>query len=192
MGNVFEAQIIQIIDLSLHFTCPQMGKQAVAQLASGVYFSFLGCLLKMVNKIWCSQASCSPWVIPWGPFGQIWVDVQVSLQGHSCVMIQTARAGWPFQLMLAGSGLCREDNSSEWQLKKRKEEEEIKNQINKTQVEKGDFNIKGNKRYERWREVFDDLDLFGGLLPLPLDSPVCILGKTEGNILTDFCQVKDA
>lgn len=94
--------------------------------------------------------------------------------------------------MLAGSGLCREDNSSEWQLKKRKEEEEIKNQINKTQVEKGDFNIKGNKRYERWREVFDDLDLFGGLLPLPLDSPVCILGKTEGNILTDFCQVKDA
>lgn len=94
--------------------------------------------------------------------------------------------------MLAGSGLCREDNSSEWQLKKRKEEEEIKNQINKTQVEKGDFNIKGNKRYERWREVFDDLDLFGGLLPLPLDSPVCILGKMEGNILTDFCQVKDA
>lgn len=42
------------------------------------------------------------------------------------------------------------------------------------------------------REVSDDLDLVGGWLPLPLDSLVCILGKMEGNILTDFCQVKDA
>lgn len=41
------------------------------------------------------------------------------------------------------------------------------------------------------REISDDLDLVGWL-PLPLDCLVCILGKMEGNILTDFCQVKDA
>lgn len=50
MGNTFEVQIIQIIDLSLHFTCPQVRKQNNRKVASGVYFSFLGCLLKMVNK----------------------------------------------------------------------------------------------------------------------------------------------
>lgn len=58
-----------------------------------------------------------------------------------------------------------------------KKEEEIKNQINKTQVEKGDFDIKGNKCCERWREVSDNLDLIGSSLPLPLDSLVCILGN---------------
>lgn len=42
------------------------------------------------------------------------------------------------------------------------------------------------------RDVSGELGLIGGWLPLPLDSLVRILGKMEGNILTDFCQVKDA
>lgn len=41
--------------------------------------------------------------------------------------------------------------------KKRKKKKFKKNHSHKIQVEKGDFGIKGNACYERWREVTDDL-----------------------------------
>lgn len=63
--------------------------------------------------------------------------------------------------------------------KKRKEEKNQK--TNKTQVEKEDFDIKGNKCCERRRrEVSDGSDLIGGWPPLPLDSLVCVFGKNGG------------
>ena len=76
--------------------------------------------------------------------------------------------------------------------RKKGKKKKIKKQINKTQVEKEDFDIKGNKCCERRREVSDGSDLIGGWPPPRLDSLVCVLGKTEGDILSDFCQVKDA
>lgn len=96
--------------------------------------------------------------------GSNWLDVSWQAGqplGPGCVMIQTARARRPFQLTWAGSGLWREDKGSEWQFKKKRNKK-----TNKTQVEKGDFSIKGNTCYERWREVSDDLNLIGSCLSL--------------------------
>lgn len=93
-----------------------------------------------------------------------------------------------FQLTWAGSGLCREDKGSEWPFSK-KEEKEVKKQTNKTQVEKGDFSIKGNKCYERWREVSDDLNLIGSCLSLlPLLS--AFWGKWKETFLLIFVKWK--
>ena len=68
--------------------------------------------------------------------------------GSDVWMLQTARARQTFPTDVGRTSVERMELRMAVKTKKR-EEGEIKKRINKTQVERGNFNFKGNKYYER-------------------------------------------